>query len=130
MNSFSANLSNDYFTNRQDRYFVIEDCKQLCDFYDELVENVGEFSFLLQPDGTTRLNSDTDIHPLKGSTKKFIEKAASGVKTLFQMELGECSKVGKTGVYIFTLDASFWSGWVSRSVEIQESFEFRNSEEV
>ena len=92
-----ANLSNDYFTNRQDRYFVIEDCKQLCDFYDELVENVGEFSFLLQPDGTTRLNSDTDIHPLKGSTKKFIEKAASGVKTLFQMELEECSKVGKTG---------------------------------
>ncbi|KZC05620.1 CDP-diacylglycerol--glycerol-3-phosphate 3-phosphatidyltransferase, mitochondrial [Dufourea novaeangliae] len=92
-----ANLSNDYFTNRQDRYFVIEDCKELCDFYNELVEKVGEFSFLLQPDGTTVLNSTTNVHPLKDKSLKFIENAADSVKSLFQRELEKCSNVEKLG---------------------------------
>ncbi|XP_076171608.1 phosphatidylglycerophosphate synthase 1 isoform X2 [Ptiloglossa arizonensis] len=104
-----ANLSNDYFTNRQDRYFVIEDCKELCDFYNELVERIGEFSFLLQPDGTTKLNSIVNVHPFKGSLKKFIEKAGDSVKTLFQKKLEECSNLPKmeldsnTDTWIFPL---------------------------
>ncbi|XP_076234399.1 phosphatidylglycerophosphate synthase 1 isoform X2 [Calliopsis andreniformis] len=104
-----ANLSNDYFTNRQDRYFVIEDCKELCDFYNELVTRVGEFSFLLQPDGTTILNTAVNVHPWKGSTKKFIEKAACNVKTLFQRELEDYSnfkkieKSSNTDTWVFPL---------------------------
>lgn len=38
-----ANLSQDYFTNRQDRYIMIRD-KQLSDFYSGLVATVQEFS--------------------------------------------------------------------------------------
>ncbi|XP_076764938.1 CDP-diacylglycerol--glycerol-3-phosphate 3-phosphatidyltransferase, mitochondrial-like isoform X1 [Xylocopa sonorina] len=89
-----ANLSNDYFTNRQDRYFIIEDCKELCDFYDKLVEKVGEFSFVLRPDGTTVLHSSMKVHPFKEPTK-FIEAAARSVKTLFQREIEERSDLKK-----------------------------------
>ncbi|XP_053980299.1 CDP-diacylglycerol--glycerol-3-phosphate 3-phosphatidyltransferase, mitochondrial isoform X2 [Hylaeus volcanicus] len=103
-----ANLSNDYFMNRQDRYFLIEDCKELCDFYNELVERVGEFSFLLQPDGTVVLNSTANIHPFKDSSKKFIESAAHSVKTFMQREIERSNfeKIGKdsnTDTWIFPL---------------------------
>ncbi|XP_046407372.1 CDP-diacylglycerol--glycerol-3-phosphate 3-phosphatidyltransferase, mitochondrial isoform X2 [Ischnura elegans] len=43
-----ANLSNDYFTNRQDRYMLVEDCPQLADFYDGLVSCVSNFSYALK----------------------------------------------------------------------------------
>ncbi|KAH0950734.1 hypothetical protein HN011_002330 [Eciton burchellii] len=81
-----ANLSNDYFTNRQDRYFVIEDCQELCDFYNKLIEKVMEFSFFLQPDGSTSLNPAVDCHPYKGSQKIFTQEAASKIQTFFQNE--------------------------------------------
>ncbi|XP_043247951.1 CDP-diacylglycerol--glycerol-3-phosphate 3-phosphatidyltransferase, mitochondrial [Colletes gigas] len=104
-----ANLSNDYFTNRQDRYFVIDDCKALCDFYNELVERVGEFSFLLQPNGTTVLNSAANVHPFKDPAKKFIEKAADSVRTFFQKELERSNfenieeTVSNTDTWVFPL---------------------------
>ncbi|XP_025152893.1 CDP-diacylglycerol--glycerol-3-phosphate 3-phosphatidyltransferase, mitochondrial isoform X2 [Harpegnathos saltator] len=82
-----ANLSNDYFTNRQDRYFVIEDCGDLCDFYHKLVEKVAEFSFLLQPDGNMSLSLAPNCHPYKGSRKIFTKEAASKIQTLFQNEI-------------------------------------------
>lgn len=91
-----ANLSNDYFTNRQDRYFLIEDCKELCDFYNELVERVGNFSFVLQPDGTTVLNSAIKIHPLKTPTK-FIQHAANSMRTLFRREIEDRSDLENLG---------------------------------
>ena len=94
----SANLSNDYFTNRQDRYFLIENCKELCDFYDELVQRVGEFSFVLQSDGTV-LTSAMKVNPLEDPIA-FIKEAAHSVKTLFQRELGS-SDPEKIGIYIF-----------------------------
>lgn len=82
-----ANLSNDYFTNRQDRYFLIEDCKELCNFYTELIEKVMEFSFLLQPDGNTSLNSAVNYHPYKGSRKVFTQEAASKIQTFLQNKI-------------------------------------------
>ncbi|XP_031837297.1 phosphatidylglycerophosphate synthase 1 isoform X2 [Nomia melanderi] len=90
-----ANLSNDYFTNRQDRYFVIEDCKELCDFYNELIEKVGEFSFLLQPDESTVLSPTASSHPFKGNRIKFIEEAAYNVKEFFQREMDKYSNTEK-----------------------------------
>ncbi|KAG8225288.1 hypothetical protein J437_LFUL001902 [Ladona fulva] len=43
-----ANLSNDYFTNRQDRYMLIEDCPHLADFYDGLVSCVSSCSHIVK----------------------------------------------------------------------------------
>lgn len=49
-----ANMSRDYFTNRQDRYIVIED-RRLADFYARLVGRVQEFSFQVQPSAELRM---------------------------------------------------------------------------
>lgn len=92
-----ANLSNDYFTNRQDRYFVIEDCGELCDFYHKLVEKVTEFSFLLQPNGDTSLNIAANCHPYKGSRKVFTKEAAFRIQMLFQSETEKRANLNKNG---------------------------------
>lgn len=39
-----ANLSQDYFTNRQDRYVLVEDCPKLADFFEGLISNISDFS--------------------------------------------------------------------------------------
>ncbi|KAI9277743.1 hypothetical protein BC943DRAFT_344816 [Umbelopsis sp. AD052] len=44
-----ANLSTDYFTNRQDRYIKFGDTKDLSDYYCDLLETVGSFSYKLRP---------------------------------------------------------------------------------
>ncbi|CEG36228.1 cdp-diacylglycerol-glycerol-3-phosphate 3 [Plasmopara halstedii] len=40
-----ANLSHDYFTNRQDRYMQLMDCGQLAQFYHEFVTLVTQYSY-------------------------------------------------------------------------------------
>lgn len=32
-----ANLSEDYFTDRQDRYYIIEDCEPLANYFEDLI---------------------------------------------------------------------------------------------
>ncbi|KAK9883250.1 hypothetical protein WA026_001439 [Henosepilachna vigintioctopunctata] len=64
-----ANLSNDYFTNRQDRYFLIKD-KKLCDFYSGLVSKIQMFSLVIDKKNNVNLNKNWDIWPYKG--KKII----------------------------------------------------------
>lgn len=75
----------------------MEDCQELCDFYNELVEKVSEFSFLLQPDGDTSLQPPVDCHPYKESWKIFIEEAASRIRTLFQNEIERRVNLDKAG---------------------------------
>ncbi|KAL0113108.1 hypothetical protein PUN28_012370 [Cardiocondyla obscurior] len=99
-----ANLSNDYFTNRQDRYFVIENCKELCNFYNELIGKVTEFSFLLQPNGNTSLNPATNCHPYKGSGKVFTQEAASKIQTFLQDKIKKNSDLDNDAdTWIFPL---------------------------
>jgi CDP-diacylglycerol--glycerol-3-phosphate 3-phosphatidyltransferase len=40
-----ALLLQDYFTNRQDRYVVVENCPKLADYFDQLTQHISEFSF-------------------------------------------------------------------------------------
>ena len=35
----------------QDRYILIEDCKELADYYEDLVDNITQFSFVVNRDG-------------------------------------------------------------------------------
>ncbi|PAA86461.1 hypothetical protein BOX15_Mlig002985g1, partial [Macrostomum lignano] len=46
-----ANLSRDYFTDRQDRYLLIRDAPRLCDFLEKLVDCVSDASEQLGSDG-------------------------------------------------------------------------------
>ena len=69
--SYSANLSNDYFTNRQDRYIVFRKCKPLCDYFDELVETISKFSFQMSARDTVQMHPGfRQYHPFDGSCSK------------------------------------------------------------
>lgn len=69
-----ANLSNDYFTNRQDRYFIIKD-KKLTDFYCGLVRKVESFSLRMDKHNKINLSNNWQYSPYDGNKRKFIEKA-------------------------------------------------------
>ncbi|TSK14780.1 CDP-diacylglycerol--glycerol-3-phosphate 3-phosphatidyltransferase, mitochondrial [Bagarius yarrelli] len=60
-----ANLSDSYFTNRQDRYVLLEDCQEVADFFAELVGAVGDVSLQLAPDDTVYMKEEM-VHPYKG----------------------------------------------------------------
>ncbi|KAK3860436.1 hypothetical protein Pcinc_033515 [Petrolisthes cinctipes] len=81
-----ANLSNDYFTNRQDRYMVIEDCPALANFYHRVVSTVSQFSLQLQPDDSATMPSNTDLHPYLGNYKKYCDAVSSAVQQLCRQE--------------------------------------------
>ncbi|XP_063980879.1 CDP-diacylglycerol--glycerol-3-phosphate 3-phosphatidyltransferase, mitochondrial [Diachasmimorpha longicaudata] len=100
-----ANLSNDYFTNRQDRYFLIEDCKDLCDFYDELIRRVSEFSFRLMPGDIMSYTSQSIDHPLKGSARTFKRTVREKITTLCAnaLEVSNVSKRADSDTWIFPL---------------------------
>ncbi|RZC37941.1 CDP-diacylglycerol--glycerol-3-phosphate 3-phosphatidyltransferase, mitochondrial [Asbolus verrucosus] len=74
-----ANLSNDYFTNRQDRYFVIKD-KRLCDFYCGLVKKVQKFSLKMDEFNKVGLCEEWEQLPYEGSKSEFIERAGDIVE--------------------------------------------------
>ncbi|CAH1135983.1 unnamed protein product [Ceutorhynchus assimilis] len=66
-----ANLSNDYFTNRQDRYFLIKD-KKLTDFYCRLINKVQSFSLKIDKNNKVSYNNNC---PYEGNKKEFVNKA-------------------------------------------------------
>ena len=81
---------------------MIEECEDLCDFYTDLVEKVGEFSFRLMPDGTTVPNS-IDCNPLETPTKDFTASASGRIRTLFQKEIEKRSEANTVGKEIFSI---------------------------
>lgn len=58
-----ANLSSDYFTNRQDRYIVIENHRQLSDFFDHLSLVLSRISFQLSSSDNLTLHEEFPHDP-------------------------------------------------------------------
>ncbi|VTJ75468.1 Hypothetical predicted protein [Marmota monax] len=69
-----ANLSDSYFTNRQDRYVFLQDCAEIADFFTELVDAVGDVSLQLQGDNTVQV-VDGMVHPYKGDRAAYCKAA-------------------------------------------------------
>ncbi|XP_047233745.1 CDP-diacylglycerol--glycerol-3-phosphate 3-phosphatidyltransferase, mitochondrial isoform X2 [Girardinichthys multiradiatus] len=65
-----ANLSDSYFTNRQDRYVLLENCGEVADFFSNLAEAVGDISLQLQPDNSVTMLEGM-VHPYKGNRQEF-----------------------------------------------------------
>ncbi|XP_065349381.1 CDP-diacylglycerol--glycerol-3-phosphate 3-phosphatidyltransferase, mitochondrial isoform X2 [Cloeon dipterum] len=82
-----ANLSDDYFTNRQDRYVLIDDCPSLSNFLDGLVSTVSDFSFQLTQDNQTVLAPNWKFHPFNSPRSKFVDAAGQHVSTFYQQWL-------------------------------------------
>ncbi|XP_052070712.1 CDP-diacylglycerol--glycerol-3-phosphate 3-phosphatidyltransferase, mitochondrial-like [Mytilus californianus] len=79
-----ANLSNDYFTNRQDRYVLFNNCSELSNFFTDLVKTVGSFSFQLKEDNSVELHSQCNIHPFEGSDYEFKMEAKKRILNLLK----------------------------------------------
>jgi hypothetical protein len=46
-----ANLSEDYFTDRQDRCYIIQNCEPLADYFDDLISILTDVSFYIDDNG-------------------------------------------------------------------------------
>lgn len=77
-----ANLSNDYFTNRQDRYIMIED-KPLADFYSTLVQKVQEFSFKVKANEEVELHPKWNMLPYESDKVDFVRTAREKIFQFF-----------------------------------------------
>nr|XP_006635218.1 PREDICTED: CDP-diacylglycerol--glycerol-3-phosphate 3-phosphatidyltransferase, mitochondrial isoform X1 [Lepisosteus oculatus] len=73
-----ANLSDSYFTNRQDRYVLLQGCREVADFFAELVGAVADSSLQLQPDDGARMQEGR-VHPYKGDRTEFAAAARQRV---------------------------------------------------
>ncbi|KAF7247340.1 CDP-diacylglycerol--glycerol-3-phosphate 3-phosphatidyltransferase, mitochondrial, partial [Varanus komodoensis] len=69
-----ANLSDSYFTNRQDRYVFLQDSPEIADFFTDLVDAVGDVSLQLQQDDTVKVMEGM-MHPYQGDKMAYCEAA-------------------------------------------------------
>jgi len=77
-----ANLSQDYFTNRQDRYVMIED-QRLANFFSDLVGKVQEFSMNVEPNGDVKLHDTWKLLPYESSQRDFADEAKKRIRGFF-----------------------------------------------
>lgn len=101
-----ANLSNDYFTNRQDRYVVIED-RRLADFYAEFLQKVQEFSLKVDRNGETSLHENWKMLPYKSAQIDFATEARERIRSYFKGVLERqrhvCAEDKDSDTWIFPL---------------------------
>ena len=64
-----ANLNEQYFTNRQDRYIYVRNCPQLADYLERLIQAIGSISMHLNSDGTF----SCELDPLDERNKQQIQ---------------------------------------------------------
>ena len=64
-----ANLNEQYFTNRQDRYIYVRNCPQLGDYLEQLIQTIGNISMHLNSDGTF----SCELDPLDERNKQTIQ---------------------------------------------------------
>ena len=63
---------------------VIKNCKQLCDFYENLFDSISEFSFKLNKSGKLEFNhEDSSIHPYLGNYNLFSQSFSRSVGNIF-----------------------------------------------
>lgn len=104
-----ANLSNDYFTNRQDRYIMITD-KNISDFYAKLIEKVQDFSLQVSSNGEFTLHSNGSSLPYKGSRSEFVNNARTSIenfmaetKQVQHLRISEPDKTGSEDTWVYPL---------------------------
>jgi CDP-diacylglycerol--glycerol-3-phosphate 3-phosphatidyltransferase len=71
-----ANLSESYFSNRQDRYLWIKNERNVSDYFSKLIDTVSSFSYEVKSDGQLISNSSVDL--LKNPTL-FKERAREAI---------------------------------------------------
>uniref|UniRef100_H2YAE0 CDP-diacylglycerol--glycerol-3-phosphate 3-phosphatidyltransferase n=1 Tax=Ciona savignyi TaxID=51511 RepID=H2YAE0_CIOSA len=68
-----ANLSKNYFEQRQDRYMSFSDSAEIVDYFQSIVKTVSSFSFQLLSDGDVQFSKQCPHHPVTGDLKQYVE---------------------------------------------------------
>ncbi|ELR23065.1 CDPdiacylglycerol--glycerol-3-phosphate 3-phosphatidyltransferase, mitochondrial, putative [Acanthamoeba castellanii str. Neff] len=76
-----ANLSDQYFTNRQDRYMLFRQSPELSDFFETLINKSSEFCFGVTPQGGIQLPPGCP-HPETAPIAEFADYARSRIAPL------------------------------------------------
>ncbi|KAL3176050.1 hypothetical protein MRX96_010756 [Rhipicephalus microplus] len=79
-----ANLSDQYFRNRQDRYVVFRNCPHLSDYFSHVVQTVSSFSLQLQGDDSISVHPSFNIHPFQDSYQEFVSTANQRLSELIK----------------------------------------------
>lgn len=100
-----ANLSDQYFRNRQDRYVVFRNCPRLADYFARVVQTVSSFSLQLQGDNSVSVHPTFNIHPFKGDRKAFVAAANQRLSDLIRPsgEVPPMSKQNAADTWVFPL---------------------------
>ncbi|KAI6199767.1 CDP-diacylglycerol--glycerol-3-phosphate 3-phosphatidyltransferase [Aphelenchoides besseyi] len=77
-----ANLSDTYFTNRQDRYVVIEDCPRLIEFFIAIYDCIASCSYKLVTNGDYKMNSTAQEELIKTDVRKFRREMNSKINAV------------------------------------------------
>ncbi|KAF9930467.1 hypothetical protein FBU30_000437 [Linnemannia zychae] len=79
-----ANMSHDYFTNRQDRYIMIKN-KDICDYYCDLVKTVSDLSYGLMDSGNTfQLKINSGVPDPVEQSKDFKKYATKAIRAFMK----------------------------------------------
>ncbi|OQR67545.1 CDP-diacylglycerol--glycerol-3-phosphate 3-phosphatidyltransferase, partial [Tropilaelaps mercedesae] len=70
-----ANLSNQYFDQRQDRYVLFHNAPELANYYARLVDTVGKFSFHLDATNQLTVQDSRSLHPYQTPLDNFTRNA-------------------------------------------------------
>lgn len=77
-----ANLSSDYFSNRQDRYIEIQD-EKLANFFSNLIGKVQEFSMKVDQKGNVNLHENWKLLPYESDHQAFATEAKTRMQKFF-----------------------------------------------
>uniref|UniRef100_A0A914MGA8 CDP-diacylglycerol--glycerol-3-phosphate 3-phosphatidyltransferase n=1 Tax=Meloidogyne incognita TaxID=6306 RepID=A0A914MGA8_MELIC len=97
-----ANLSDQYFDNRQDRYMVVEDCPRLADFFHSISTIMSKHSMQLDKFGKLNFFGSASIHPFTGSNEEIQKSIKTEIFELFDKCKGNVNNLtNDTFIYPF-----------------------------
>nr|CAD2191651.1 unnamed protein product [Meloidogyne enterolobii] len=97
-----ANLSDQYFDNRQDRYLVVENCPRMADFFHSISTIMSKHSMQLDKFGKLNFSGSASIHPFTGSNEEIQKSIKTEIFELFDKCKGNVNNsANDTFIYPF-----------------------------
>ncbi|KAI6237060.1 CDP-diacylglycerol--glycerol-3-phosphate 3-phosphatidyltransferase [Aphelenchoides besseyi] len=96
-----ANLSDTYFTNRQDRYVVIENCPRLIEFFIAIYDCIASCSYKLMTNGDYKINSSAQEELVKTDVRKFRREMNSKINAVIDDLSSDTQQNAETMIFPF-----------------------------
>ena len=81
-----ANLSRDYFTNRQDRYMLFSDSTRLADYFSRVAQTIADHSYCVGSDEELRPALEFDHLTSRANSVKYRRIVSDSVRNLLRSE--------------------------------------------